>query len=204
MQNLKNICKQSEKKAGLDGKKTRELLGSYMGSHYFTNGSQFCIPTSDAYSKLQSTGFFAIPFEELSEKYQIERLKFKIDNFNTYNPQFTDGKPYECKRGSEAEVFSGVKSKKSNHITKNDGKRYPKTVLRFNKETGSHPTQKPIPLLEYLIKTYTNEGETVLDFTMGSGSTGVACVNTNRHFIGIELDDGYFNIAKKRIEEACL
>ena len=65
-----------------------------------------------------------------------------------------------------------------------------------------HPTQKPVPLLEYLIRTYTNEGETVLDFTMGSGSTGVACVNTNRRFIGIELDEGYFNIAKKRIEEA--
>ena len=64
------------------------------------------------------------------------------------------------------------------------------------------PTQKPIDLLEYLIRTYTNECETVLDFTMGSGSTGVACVNTNRNFIGIELDEGYFNIAKKRIEEA--
>ena len=65
-----------------------------------------------------------------------------------------------------------------------------------------HPTQKPVDLLEYLIRTYTNEGETVLDFTMGSGSTGVACVNTNRNFIGIELDEGYFEIARKRIEEA--
>ncbi len=63
-----------------------------------------------------------------------------------------------------------------------------------------HPTQKPVELLEYLIKTYTNEGETVLDNTMGSGSTGVACVNTNRNFIGIELDDEYFEIAKERIE----
>ena len=62
-----------------------------------------------------------------------------------------------------------------------------------------HPTQKPVPLLEYLIKTYTKEGETVLDFTMGSGSTGVACVNTNRNFIGIELDENYFKIAKERI-----
>ena len=66
----------------------------------------------------------------------------------------------------------------------------------------SHPTQKPVDLLEYLIRTYTNEGETVLDFTMGSGSTGVACVNTNRNFIGIELDEWYFNIAKERIEKA--
>lgn len=65
-----------------------------------------------------------------------------------------------------------------------------------------HPTQKPVALLEYLIRTYTNEGETVLDFTMGSGSTGVACVNTNRNFIGIELDAGYFEIAEKRIEDA--
>ena len=65
-----------------------------------------------------------------------------------------------------------------------------------------HPTQKPIDLLEYLIRTYTNESETVLDFTMGSGSTGVACVNTNRRFIGIELDDKYFEIAKQRINAA--
>ena len=70
------------------------------------------------------------------------------------------------------------------------------------KKNKFHSSQKPIDLLEYLIRTYTNEGETVLDFTMGSGSTGVACVNTNRHFIGIELDEGYFNIAKNRIEEA--
>lgn len=64
-----------------------------------------------------------------------------------------------------------------------------------------HPTQKPVALLEYLIKTYTNEGETVLDFTMGSGSTGVACKNLNRNFIGIELDKKYFDIAEKRINE---
>lgn len=64
-----------------------------------------------------------------------------------------------------------------------------------------HPTQKPVDLLEYLINTYTNENETVLDFTMGSGSTGVACINTNRNFIGVELDENYFNIAKQRIEE---
>ena len=71
------------------------------------------------------------------------------------------------------------------------------------KEKVNHPTQKPVTLMEYLIKTYTNENELVLDFTMGSGSTGVACINTNRKFIGIELDKNYFNIAKQRIEEAC-
>lgn len=78
---------------------------------------------------------------------------------------------------------------------------YPCDVLQFDSVSKPlHPTQKPVALLEYLTKTYTNEGETVLDNCMGSGSTGVACLNTNRKFIGIELDDKYFEIAKKRIE----
>ena len=85
---------------------------------------------------------------------------------------------------------------------------YPKNIIRVNKRSKEchpskilHPTQKPVALMEYLIKTYTNEGETVLDFTMGSGTTGVACKNLNRDFIGIELDEKYFNIAKDRIEK---
>ena len=84
----------------------------------------------------------------------------------------------------------------------------PSTILKFNslknnsKEKVAHSTQKPVLLMEYLIKTYTDENETVLDFTMGSGSTGVACMNTNRKFIGIELDENYFNIAKDRIENS--
>lgn len=82
---------------------------------------------------------------------------------------------------------------------------YPTSVVKFSKDSKPvHPTQKPVALMEYLIKTYTNEGETVLDFTMGSGTTGVAAINTNRHFIGIEKDPAYFEIAKKRIEEALL
>ena len=101
---------------------------------------------------------------------------------------------------------------KSNHIKlKNQGlKQYnplkvnPKSVLNFSSVSNSngklHPTQKPLPLLEYLIRTYTNENDTVLDFTMGSGSTGVACKNLNRGFIGIELDKKYFQIAEKRIK----
>jgi len=78
--------------------------------------------------------------------------------------------------------------------------RVPSSWQKFNVEVGLHPTQKPVKLLEYLIKTYTNEGETVLDNCMGSGSTGVACINTNRNFIGIELDEKYFDIARGRIE----
>lgn len=81
---------------------------------------------------------------------------------------------------------------------------YPRSVVDFStafhaREAGLHPTQKPVALMEYLIKTYTNEGETVLDNTMGSGTTGVACQNTNRNFVGIERDEGYFNIARKRM-----
>ena len=85
---------------------------------------------------------------------------------------------------------------------------YPRRILDYasphNVGVFTHPTAKPVDLMEYLIKTYTNEGETVLDFTMGSGTTGVACTNLNRRFIGIELDDGYFDIAKERINKAQL
>ena len=104
------------------------------------------------------------------------------------------------------DLYSSIKSGQFKHGSNKRGdERYPKHLIEFSnasRKNHYHPTQKPVPLLEYLIKTYTNEGETVLDNCMGSGSTGVACVNTNRHFIGIELDEGYFNIAKKRIEEA--
>ena len=129
----------------------------------------------------------------------------------TYNPIMEDSlQPKNNKNNKSQEGFMNeIKTlgKTKTKISKeyNNELRYPRSVLKFSRGTkvnGLHPTQKPVSLLEYLIKTYTNEGETVLDFTMGSGSTGVACVNTNRHFIGIELDEGYFNIAKKRIEEA--
>lgn len=117
----------------------------------------------------------------------------------TYNPQFTQGKPYTCIKGGETENY-----RKSGIVTTiSDGRRYPKTVQKFNRDKNKeHPTQKPVALMEYLIKTYTTEGETVLDFTMGSGTTGVACVNLNRRFIGIELDENYYSIAKARIKQA--
>ena len=81
---------------------------------------------------------------------------------------------------------------------------YPRSVQKFGRDRGLHPTQKPVELCEYLVRTYTTEGEVVLDNTMGSGTTGVACVNTGRNFIGIEKDEGYFNIAKARIEKVML
>jgi site-specific DNA-methyltransferase (adenine-specific) len=122
----------------------------------------------------------------------------------TYNPQMTDGKPYIAKRtGKKPEVY--VSGGLSPVTTVNDGKRYPHSILSIKadnkKEKGLHPTQKPIAILEYLIKTYTNENQIVLDNTMGSGSTGIACLNTNRHFIGMELDKDIFQTAKDRIEQ---
>ena len=119
----------------------------------------------------------------------------------TYNPQMEIGTPYTQKQGYVGDAKQTGLHKKD-VITVNKGERYPLSILRFSKETGLHPTQKPVPLLEYLIKTYTNEGDVVLDNTMGSGTTGVACINTNRSFIGMELDDKYFEIAKERINEA--
>lgn len=102
---------------------------------------------------------------------------------------------------SDGTVVGNRPSRNKDYVAKYKG--YPDTVLRFaNEAKQEHPTQKPVALLEYLIKTYTNEGETVLDNCMGSGSTGAACANTNRDFIGIELDEHYFDIAKKRIQDA--
>ena len=115
-----------------------------------------------------------------------------------YNAQKTEGhKPTNSTKGSsQGSIYHGNNTR---DYAGGCTTRYPRTVQRFNNERGFHPTQKPITLMEYLIKTYSNEGETVLDFTMGSGTTGVACVNTQRKFIGIELDDNYFDIAKQRI-----
>lgn len=133
----------------------------------------------------------------------------------TYNPQMTEGTPYTTKAGvrknviktlRDTENIGGDKTRQCacyRAETVNNGERFPLSIITYTRDTERiHPTQKPVALLEYLIKTYTNKGDKVLDFTMGSGSTGVACVNTKRDFIGIELDKNYFEIAKKRIEEA--
>lgn len=131
----------------------------------------------------------------------IEYIHIFYKKQSIYNPQFEDGTPYKITRDKNKRLCEI-----NNHIFKetttiNEGKRYPKRILKFKRETGMHPTQKPVALLEYLIKTYTNENEIVLDFTMGSGSTGVACMNLNRKFIGIELEERYFDIAINRIFE---
>jgi site-specific DNA-methyltransferase (adenine-specific) len=108
----------------------------------------------------------------------------------------------ENKNDSNGEAFGGARVERFHD---NGGEGFPKEIITLSNadQTGRvHPTQKPVALMEYLVRTYTNEGETVLDNTMGSGTTGVACVNTRRRFIGIERDEAYFAIAKKRIDDA--
>lgn len=121
----------------------------------------------------------------------------------TYNPQWTWSKPYQkLHQGSCGKGYGWRPCREKPVSYSSDGRRYPRDVLKFHYPHGEHITQKPTDLLEYLIRTYTDEGETVLDATMGSGSTGVACVNTNRNFIGFELEENFFEIAEKRIAEA--
>jgi len=122
-----------------------------------------------------------------------------------YNPQIESGKPYTQKSGKQKLDYgnSTVRTPIKQIITENDGSRLPNNILQFKRDKEKlHPTQKPVALLEYLIKTYTNTDATVLDNCMGSGSTGVACINTDRNFIGIEMNQEYFDIASQRIEES--
>jgi len=118
----------------------------------------------------------------------------------TYNPQYWYSTPYErWNKQSAVDKQSNYGSHKENYV-QSDGKRLPTTVLKFNRvERPVHPTQKPTNLLEWLIKTYSNENDVVLDNCMGSGSTGVACKNTNRKFIGIELEKKYYEISQQNI-----
>ena len=124
-----------------------------------------------------------------------------------YNPQFTKGKPYSCKSGKHKQasiIREGIGGwdKIHGHVTESDGKRYPKNLIKINRDKEKlHPTQKPVALFEYLIKTYTNEGDLVLDNCAGSGTTGIACKNLNRNCILIEKEEKYIEIIKERLVE---
>ena len=147
--------------------------------------------------KTNAVGFLDANWKPLRAHENI--LVFSVDKKSTYNPQWWWGEAYKTKQHPQTTNYG----KQARTATASpDGKRYPIDVLTYPRDQGFHPTQKPVKLLEYLISTYTNSGETVLDFTMGSGSTGVACVNTGRDFIGIELDDGYYVTARQRIDAA--
>lgn len=196
---LKKYLYDEKEKSKLTSSKIKELLGNNMGGHYFTKGIQWSLPSEKDYLKLQSTGYFNKPYKELKDEY--DNLKKQINNSKViYYPQMIKlESPKKYKYASSCNTIGGIKNKKEYYFV---DEKYPTNLLEFNKVSKPiHPTQKPVALLEYLIKTYTNENDVVLDNCMGSGSTGVACQNTNRNFIGFELDENYFNIAKERLEE---
>jgi DNA modification methylase len=157
------------------------------------------------WEKSRGSNFAATKYMPMKEH---EHILVFAKNKTTYNPilqQRIDGGRERLSRaynptGKVYEIYGGIVDKKRN--THDPLMRCPRSIQKFHSDRGLHPTQKPVALCEYLIKTYTNEGETVLDNCMGSGTTGVACINTNRKFIGIEKEEKYFNIAEKRINEA--
>ena len=158
----------------ISGMSRREAVKNWgsSASHYFTDGRQFMIPSRDKLRMMQD---------------QTRQFQMTYEDMKAINDEF---------RAETRRRFPKV-------FNLPPGQKYKSNVLEYRKDySGHHPTQKPVALLEDLIKTYTNEGDTVLDFTMGSGSTGVACVNTGRNFIGIELDPDYFAIAEQRIADA--
>tara|TARA_R110000796_G_scaffold91016_6_gene195123 strand:+ start:308 stop:1036 length:729 start_codon:yes stop_codon:yes gene_type:complete len=152
------------------------------------------------WKKSRKVGFLSANKMPLRQHENIYVFKDKV---GTYNPQKTEGKPYKCKQGKQTDLY-GIEEK-DQVITKNNGDRHPTsiiehTVLEYNNPAKSlHRTQKPVELCEWLIKTYTNEGDIVMDFTMGSGTTGIACRNINREFIGVEMDKEIFKIAEERL-----
>ena len=153
------------------------------------------------WKKSKATGFFDAKKRPLND---YETISVFYSKLPTYNPQMTVAEKI-YKRGFVKRKKSDCYGEEKDFVQVDSGLRYPKRIIEIgNADTRDiqHSTQKPIELMEYFIKTYTNEGETVLDNTMGSGTTGVACVNTNRHFIGIEKDEKYFEIAENRIKKA--
>jgi site-specific DNA-methyltransferase (adenine-specific) len=176
-------------------KQITDIMGNRKAEHFFygTKSSQFGLPTNATYNKLiehfkidKMEGF--IPFDKFKPFETIKMI---------YNPQKTEGKPYKTIGKGECGIY-----KKKRIGNDNKGDRFPVSILKFgNDKEKLHPTQKPVELCEWLIKTYSNEGDMVLDFCMGSGSTIIACINTNRNYIGIEKDKAIFLTAEKRINE---
>jgi DNA modification methylase len=166
---------------GLNLKQINTKLGHRRAEHtFYINSSQFSLCTEKTY-------------KELIEVFAID----KMQGFKEYKELAEIDFPYRNSLNTNGNsLFPST-------FNLWEGKKYKSNILKYKKDyNGYHPTQKPVLLLEDLIKTFSNEGDTVVDLTMGSGTTGVACVNTNRNFIGIEKDEKYFEIAKNRIAEA--
>lgn len=191
---LRAYAKQVKEYINKNIKEIDKAVGN-QGIHHFYSftSTQFGLPTEKTYNKLIEV----YNIDEMDGFRTLEDLKKEWGN-PTYNPQKTKGKPYKQIQGKQTETY-GIENK-DRVITKNKGDRHPTTILKFNNPQKSlHRTQKPVDLCEYLIKTYSNAGDLVLDFTMGSGTTGEACKNTGRRFIGIEKDEEIFKIAYDRL-----
>ena len=178
-------------------KEINKKMGNQGMCHFLCyRGEQYSLPTKVNYKKF--TEIFEIDkmegfktYEEMLKLWKKYKLTF------VYNPQMEEGKPYKLKGGEKLMTPYGETQKSP---IDNKGTRYPTSILKFGFDKEKlHRTQKPVKLCEWLIKTYTNEGDTVLDFTMGSGTTGVACKNTNRKFIGIEKEEEIYKIAFERL-----
>jgi len=174
-----------------------EEYGNETLDHYFRfKSSQFGLPTVETYNKLITL----YNIDKMEGFIKFENLKNDKTDKKTYNPQKTKGKPYKV-AGHKLKDIDVYGQHEVTAYENETGDRHPTTIVKFNGDVGLHRTQKPVLLCEWLIKTFSNEGATVLDFCMGSGTTGVACINTNRDFIGIEKDNDIFKIAQNRIND---
>ena len=172
------------------------LLGNVMTSRYFTKGVQFTLPTEENFKKLQQTGGFRDrKYEDLKKQFDeiAETCRF------TYNPQMTEGAPYSITRDKKSRIKETNAAVMKETTTVNKGDRLPTRTLYIKQQKGLHPTQKPVELFEYLIRTYTNEGELVLDNCAGSGTTAIAAENSGRKWVCIEQLEEYANKAVERI-----
>lgn len=149
------------------------------------------------WEKTEATGFYHAKHAPLKAH---ENILVFYKNKPVYNPQMTKGEPYSYKKGKQVSATYGGAS--GTGLIRNDGKRYPRSVLKFKKDkqkSSLHPTQKPLALFEWLVKTYTNPGDLVLDNCIGSGTTAVACQNTDRNFIGMDSEKKYVDISIERL-----
>jgi len=212
--NLRKYAQQVKNYINKPLKEIDNIVGN-QGIHHFYSyaSSQFGLPIEKNYNKLK----YYYKINEMKGFREYKSLKDEwTKNDKTYNAQKTKGKPYKTNgRKGEDTVYGSVKgdpidNKGTRHPTSilhypetpdnKSGLRHPTTIVKFNNPKKSlHRTQKPVKLCEWLIKSYSNENDLILDFTMGSGTTGEACKNTNRQFIGIEKDKKIFEIAKKRL-----
>jgi len=205
IENCRNLEMRAYSKKILDfiGKSSIQIekdLGNRKAEHFFRHStSQYSLPTKETYTRLIEL----YNFDKMEGFLNFEELKplEKSDQTRTYNPQKTEGKPYKVK-GHKLKTPDTYGKMEIKDRANESGERHPLSILNFNNPKISlHPTQKPLDLCEWLVKTYSNENDLVLDFCMGSGTTIVACKNTNRNYIGVEKDKDIFKVAEERINK---